>query len=80
MNDKTILDHIQNLVAEEDDLRERASTGDLQGDAHARLEALQVELDQYWDLLRQRRARREFGQDPDDAQTRDATTVERYQQ
>jgi hypothetical protein len=41
---------------------------------------VEVELDRCWDLLRQRRAREEFGQDPDDAQVRDADTVERYWQ
>ena len=44
------------------------------------LRAVEVELDRCWDLLRQRRARRDAGGDPDDAQTRDAETVERYLQ
>jgi hypothetical protein len=45
---------------------------------HERLQALEVELDQCWDLLRQRRAKREFGADPDEAQVRDPGTVETY--
>ncbi len=45
-----------------------------------RLRSVEVQLDQCWDLLRQRRARREFGQDPDEAIVRDPDTVERYQQ
>ena len=80
MNDKTILDHIQDLVTEEDGLREMASGGALNAEGHARLGAIQVDLDQCWDLLRQRRARREFGLDPDDAEVRDSSTVERYEQ
>ena len=46
---------------------------------HARLRDVEVELDQCWDLLRQRQAKQEFGQDPDTAQVRDARTVEGYQ-
>jgi hypothetical protein len=45
-----------------------------------RLEKIKVELDQCWDLLRQRDARREFGQDPDRAKVRPASVVERYKQ
>ena len=45
---------------------------------HARLRSVEVELDQCWDLLRQRRAKREFGQDPDDAEVRSERTVEGY--
>ncbi len=80
MDDKQILDEIQRLVAEEHQLLEKAEGADLPETDHGRLRALEVSLDQCWDLLRQRRAKREFGQDPDKAQARDATTVERFQQ
>lgn len=76
MSDKTILQHITTLVDEEHRLRD-AGTASSQ-DA-ARLKHVQEELDQCWDLLRQRRARREFGQNPDDATPRDVGTVENYQ-
>ena len=71
-------------MAEEQQLRRReeGDSGDadrLEADRE-RLEAVQVELDRCWDLLRQRRAREEFGEDPDEAQVRDADTVERYWQ
>ncbi len=73
MDDTQIHLHIEELVAEEHRLLE-------EGGEHARLEQVTVELDRYWDLLRQRRARREAGQDPDSAHIRPADTVERYQQ
>ena len=84
MNDQSITARIENLVAEEHELqhREQADSSDedrLEAD-RARLRDVQVELDRCWDLLRQRRAREEFGQNPDDAQVRDADTVERYWQ
>jgi len=74
MSDKTILQHIQELVDEEHRLQS-AQPG---GDAHERVRHIQEQLDQCWDLLRQRRAKREFGQDPDTAQVRDVKTVEGY--
>ena len=76
MDDSGIQDRIERLVAEEHELQQTA--GD--PERRARLEAVKVELDRCWDLLRQRRAREEFGQDPDLAQARDARTVEHYQQ
>jgi hypothetical protein len=84
MSDETIANRIEHLVAEEQSLRRReeADSSDeerLQADQR-RLREVEVELDRCWDLLRQRRAREEFGQDPDEAQVRDADTVERYQQ
>jgi hypothetical protein len=84
MNDDTIAARIESLVAEEEQLRrrEQADSGDpvsLEADQQ-RLRALEIELDQCWDLLRQRRAREEFGEDPNQAQARDANTVERYLQ
>ena len=85
MNDSEVLGRIDELVAEEQHLYERESHGDLKTGDHARLRArleqeIAVSLDRCWDLLRQRRARREFGLDPDDAHTRSADTVEHYQQ
>jgi Protein of unknown function (DUF2630) len=80
MNDVEILKQIENLVDEERELREKASTGQAGPDTHARLQSLEVSLDRCWDLLRQRRAKREFGENPDEAHVRDDTTVERYLQ
>jgi hypothetical protein len=80
MDDKEILGQIQRLVDEEHGLLHAEAPRELSADERARLDAVQVSLDQCWDLLRQRRARREFGENPDDAQVRDATTVERFQQ
>jgi Protein of unknown function (DUF2630) len=78
--DNSILQRIDQLVSEEHALLEEADGGSLEGDAHARLESVQVMLDQCWDLLRQRRARREVGKDPDKAYVRDPSTVEQYRQ
>jgi hypothetical protein len=80
MNDHEILGRIHTLVAEENDLRERHQADGLARADKERLDALEVALDQCWDLLRQRRARREFGQDPNAAHLRDPQTVEKYQQ
>jgi Protein of unknown function (DUF2630) len=84
MNDETIATRIERLVAEEHDLRQREEadrgTGDALETDRERLKAVEVELDRCWDLLRQRRALRGAGGDPDDAQTRDEGTVERYLQ
>jgi hypothetical protein len=76
MDDKSILDHINELVHEENRLRQNS---DQAGTNDARLRDVTYQLDQCWDLLRQRRAKREFGEDPDTAQVRDAGTVEGYQ-
>jgi len=75
MSDKTILHHITELVDEENRLRNEAARPEQNAD---RLKHIEEELDQCWDLLRQRRAKREFGDDPDQAQPRDRDTVERY--
>jgi hypothetical protein len=80
MNDREILQQIHTLVEEEKDLRERHQQDGLSHTDRERLESLEVALDRCWDLLRQRRARREFGQDPDVAQPRDPQIVEKYQQ
>ncbi len=79
MDDRELIQRINTLVDEEHHLYERGSDG-LDTTERARLESLEIALDQCWDLLRQRRARRRAGLDPDDADLRDATTVERYQQ
>jgi uncharacterized protein DUF2630 len=80
MDDKQVLDRIGALVEEEHAL-ERQATGDgLDEQEQARLQQVEVQLDQCWDLLRQRRARRQAGQDPDAAQVRPEGTVEGYLQ
>ena len=79
MDDAKILQQIEKLVDEERDLRDQAK-GELADEERARLESLEIALDQCWDLLRQRRALREFGENPERAHSRDATTVERYEQ
>ena len=80
MDDKQVMDRIGALVEEEHTL-ERQATGDgLDGNQEARLRELEVQLDQCWDLLRQRRARRNAGQDPDSADVRPGGTVEGYLQ
>ncbi len=79
--DHEIIEHIDRLVDEEHTLERRHRAGEgLTDDDRARLRALEVQLDQCWDLLRQRRARRESGQDADLAAARDPDTVEGYQQ
>ncbi len=80
MDDQQVLQRIQELVNEEHQLTQMKEEGKLQGDQHERIQALEVSLDQCWDLLRQRRARRHAGQNPDEAQVRDASTVENYRQ
>jgi hypothetical protein len=77
MKDENILGHINQLVEEEQRLY---SSGDLGAEDTARLQNIQVELDQCWDLLRQRRAKREFHQDPDTAKPRSPEIVENYEQ
>jgi Protein of unknown function (DUF2630) len=84
MSDESIAARIETLVAEEHELqgREEADSkdvGQLEADKQ-RLRAVEVELDRCWDLLRQRRALREAGADPDEAHVREADTVERYLQ
>ena len=78
MNDSAIHQHIEALVAEEHRLYEQSDDRPLTPDERKRLEELQVQLDRYYDLLRQRRAKREFGQDPDAAKMRSGDTVESY--
>jgi uncharacterized protein DUF2630 len=80
MADEGIHDRIEQLVAEEHDLYARAAEDGLGEDEQRRLDSIKVGLDQCWDLLRQRRALREAGGDPDAAQVRDPEVVERYEQ
>lgn len=80
MDDQDILKHIQTLVDEEHQLLKLEEEGKIEGNQRDRAKALEVELDRCWDLLRQRRARREFGLNPDEAQERDANVVENYRQ
>jgi hypothetical protein len=76
MSDESILARISELIDEEHKLRGTPAAVDAGGH---RLKQVEEQLDQCWDLLRQRRARREFGQDPEAASVRDAGTVENYE-
>jgi hypothetical protein len=78
VDDATVLSRINELAAEEHSLFEKEAAGDVTPAERDRLAQLAVTLDQCWDLLRQRRARRAAGLDPNEAATRDETTVERY--
>jgi hypothetical protein len=81
MDDKQILHRITELVDEEHQLRTRVQQGQVDSaEETARLHSLEEELDQCWDLLRQRRAAREFGTDPETAQSRSVGEVEGYLQ
>jgi hypothetical protein len=75
--DQSVLNHINELVKEEEHLYGRS---ELTENDRERLTKVKVELDQCWDLLRQRRALREFGDDPDKAKVRPAKIVENYEQ
>ena len=81
MDDSQVQDHIEALVAEEHGLYAAAErdSGPTE-DERARLEEIRVQLDRYWDLLRQRRAQKEFGGNPESAQMRAGETVEKYLQ
>jgi len=81
MDDKEILHTIDDLIQSERDLRTRLAAGQLTTDEeHEQLRATEQQLDQCWDLLRQRRARREFGEDPGGTAARPASEVEDYLQ
>lgn len=75
--DQSVLEHIDRLVKEEERLYAQQERTE---DDRTRLAQLKVQLDQCWDLLRQRRALREFGDDPEKAQVRSAKVVENYEQ
>ncbi len=80
MNAGDIQTHIEELVAEEHQLLEKAAGTPLEDGERARLADINVQLDRYYDLLRQRRARDEFAQDPEQAHLRSGETVEKYLQ
>ena len=80
MDDSQIHGTIEQLVAEEHELWQRESSGNVSDADRRRLEELKVSLDQCWDLLRQRQALREVGLDPDAAAPRPPDVVEGYQQ
>lgn len=75
-NDQPVLGHINRLVAEEHDLYNQSALTEVD---RSRLAKIKVELDQCWDLLRQRQALREFGRDPKEAHVRPPDVVERYE-
>ncbi|MDP9792165.1 hypothetical protein J2S43_000677 [Catenuloplanes nepalensis] len=81
MEDTTILSQINNLVDEEHKLRQQLAEGEISAaEEHDRLRAVEESLDQCWDLLRRRRAAREFGQDADAQQAHSKQEVENYLQ
>lgn len=81
VNDSDILATVRTLVEEEHELRARSESGGLEpAEEQQRLRHLEESLDQCWDLLRQRRALRDAGENPDDAKARDIPTVEGYRQ
>ena len=75
--DESVLGKIEQLVHEEQTIYGQSDVSDHD---QVRLQKIQVELDQCWDLLRQRRAKREFGQDPNEAHVRPPSVVEKYEQ
>ncbi|HEY2059271.1 DUF2630 family protein [Amycolatopsis sp. NBC_01480] len=80
MADSGIMGRIDQLIAEEHELRSRSVGVGLSGEDRERLSGVEQELDQCWDLLRQRRARVEFDEDPEGAQVRPVGEVEGYRQ
>jgi len=81
MDDKQILSHIDELIATEHELRAKLAAGELSTDEeHAQLRSAEEALDQCWDLLRQRRARGQYGENPSGAQSRPVNEVEGYLQ
>jgi Protein of unknown function (DUF2630) len=78
MDDQQVLSRIDELVREEEELLHRHEGEGLSSEDHARMEELKVQLDKAWDYLRQRRALRQYGENPDEASMRDGGTVEGY--
>jgi Protein of unknown function (DUF2630) len=79
-DDTNIHEQITHLANEERDLRRRLRSGEISPDEeHERLAAIEAQLDQCWDLLRQRQAKREFHENPDDAEVRPERVVENYE-
>ena len=81
MKDEDILQRVGGLVEEERELRQRLQAGQITAEEeHERLRTMEEALDQCWDLLRQRRALRDAGEDPDHARARPLSEVENYEQ
>jgi hypothetical protein len=80
VEDEQLRQRIEELVAEEHRLWDAEAAGGASDDDRRRLDELKVSLDQYWDLLRQRRALEQYGRDPDEASVRSPETVENYEQ
>ena len=80
MQDNDVLSKISELVDEEHRLLEQRGSGEMGEDGHKRIAELEIQLDQCWDFLRQRRAAREAGRDEATVSVRDPSIVERYQQ
>ena len=80
MDDSEVQDHIEALVAEEHRLFDSPHESARTDAERVRLEEIRVQVDRYWELLRQRRAREEFGADPESAHLRPGETVEKYWQ
>ena len=80
MIDRDIFFHIEQLVNEEHEILQLAAQGELDNEQRSRIKQLEGHLDQCWDLLRQRRARRAAGLDPGDARLHDELTIEHYAQ
>jgi uncharacterized protein DUF2630 len=78
MDDQEVLNRIDELVQEEERLLHAHEGDGLSSEDHARMEELKVQLDKAWDYLRQRRALRQYGENPDEASVRDGGTVEDY--
>jgi hypothetical protein len=78
MDDQSVIDRINELAREEHEILGKESRGEVTAAERDRLKRLEVTLDQCWDLLHQRRARRAAGLDPDEATVRDEQTVEGY--
>lgn len=79
MDQEQILSRIASMVDDERTLRESLASGAIdEATERARLDELERELDRCWDLLRQRRAKAEFGENPDEARARPAAEVENY--
>jgi hypothetical protein len=79
MDEQQTLNHIDELVKEEDELLHRHEGDGLSPEEHARLKDLKVQLDEAWDYLRQRRSLKQYGFDPEDASLRGPNTVENYE-
>jgi hypothetical protein len=81
MDDKEIMGRISELIDTEHQLRSQLAQGELTSEQEkAQLRSAEEALDQCWDLLRQRRAKRQYGESPDGAEARPVSEVEGYRQ